>query len=67
MWGGHSCPLPLTLFLLLPLSLVSPSKTKPNVKIGGQECPPHTIGVAKIGFIYQQFSHPGRSARFLKQ
>ncbi len=37
VWGGHSCPPPLTLGLELDSGL-----NKHHVKSGGQECPPHT-------------------------
>jgi hypothetical protein len=37
VWGGHSCPLVLTLVLFLIL----PEQVQTKVKSGGQECPPH--------------------------
>jgi hypothetical protein len=54
VWGGHSCPPPLTLgFSGLILSQVteivftkpeakSKAKIKSKIKGGGQECPPYT-------------------------
>ena len=49
MWVGHSCPTPLTLILVLTLTLVwkahveEPNlKVKINIKGVGQECPTHT-------------------------
>src|SRR5271166_5169799 len=39
MWGGHSCPPPLT--WILSSENCSASVTKINFKSGGQECPPH--------------------------
>ena len=38
VWGGHSCPAPLTWVLLL----IVLRRKRTNVKSGGQECPPHT-------------------------
>ena len=39
LWGGHSCPPPLTSILILKIRTF---KTKFKIKGGGQECPPHT-------------------------
>src|SRR5208283_4853850 len=44
MWGGHSCPLPLTLILNLILKV----KTNTKIKSGGQGCPPHANRLAGI-------------------
>jgi hypothetical protein len=48
VWGGHSCPPPLTLTLLSKLSTEPKSdqrnsKSKAKVKSVGQECPTHTF------------------------
>ena len=53
VWGGHSCPPPLTWFSFLTARYFgfkacgggwrsAPLKSKNNCKSGGQECPPHT-------------------------
>jgi REP element-mobilizing transposase RayT len=50
MWSGHSCPLPLTLMLVLTfVSRGGPARPGPhdkpntNPNSSGQECPLHTI------------------------
>src|SRR3984893_13400918 len=68
LWGGHSCPPPLSL-TLYPNLAFSPGKStnqnlKSNSKIkfkgGGHECPPHTSIGSALSLFVRAYHFPSR-------